>query len=94
MSWISVFFKKESTKVILKSALAILKVFAGDIAKELWDKTTVSVAKAEQMPLSGTEKARYVLGAIKSEWPEIKDHLANMLLELAVAYLKEGLLKK
>lgn len=94
MSWLSVFWKKESTQIILKSALAILKVFMGKVANEAWERVTVSVAKAEEMPLSGEQKAKYVINDLKAQWPGMKSHLANLIVELAVAYMREGLLKK
>lgn len=94
MSWLSVFWKKESTQVILKSALAILKVFMGKVANDAWKMVTDAVSRAEDMPLTGQQKAKYVLDDLKSQLPGIKDHLANLMLELAVAWLKEGLIKK
>lgn len=94
MSWLSIIWKKESTKVILKSALAILKIFAGETAELLWKRTTDLVQKAEDMPLTGPQKAKYVADNLRAQWGDIKTHLINLLTELAVAWLREGLLKR
>lgn len=94
MSIISNWFKQESTKVILKAALSILKIFAGQVANDIWKRTTDAAVRAENSTLSGPEKAKYVGDELRRQWPEIKSHLVNLATELAVAYLREGLLKR
>lgn len=94
MSILSNWFKKESTKVVLKSALSILKVIIGKSADEVWKRTTAAVLKAEQMPLTGPQKAQYVLNDLKSSWGDVKGYISNLILELAVTYVKEGMIKR
>lgn len=94
MSWITEIWKKQSTQIVLKAALQILKVIIGKSADEVWKRATAAVVKAEEMPLTGPQKAQYVLNDLKASWGDIKGYIANLILELAVTYVKEGLIKK
>jgi hypothetical protein len=95
MSILSNWFKQASTKVILKSALAILKALAFGVGEQLWGVVRSEVAHVEGIPgLSGEEKARRVAKAVKAAFPEIKNSLVNLAIELAVSYLKESMIKK
>jgi len=94
MSILSKWFKQESTKVIMKSALAILKALAFGVGKHLWDIALAEVKRVENLPISGQEKAKLVGQSIKGAFPEIKDYLVNLAVELAVAHVKESLIKK
>lgn len=95
MSWFTAIWKKESTKVIFGAALNILKVVIGKSAEEVWKRTTESVMRAEDMAnLTGPEKAKYVLNDMISQWGDIRGYIRNLILELAVAYVKEGLIKR
>ncbi len=95
MSILSNWFKQASTKVILKSALAILKALAFGVCEQLWAVVKAEVAQTNTIPgLSGKEKFERVAKALRAEFPEIKDHLVNLSIELAVAYLRESMIKK
>ena len=94
MSILSNWFRKESTQIILKAALSVLKIYFGKLANEIWELVTTKVKEASSLPISGPEKAKYVYKSLESAWPGIKSHAANLAIELGVAFFKEGLLKK
>jgi hypothetical protein len=96
MSWLTNWFGKKSTQIILKSALQILKVLAFGMGEKLWQIAVNAVCEVEQTHphISGVEKAKRVSELIKKEIPGIKSHLVNLAIELAVAFMKEQLLEK
>lgn len=94
MSQLTAWFKRDTTKVILKAALNILKVLMGKMGEEVWKVATEEVVRANAMPLDGTQKFKMVTGNIKSRFPEIKDTFTNLVTELAVTFMKESLLKR
>lgn len=94
MSILSKWFKQESTKVIMKSALAILKALAFGVGKHLWDIALTEVQRVDALPISGKDKARMVGESLRRAFPGAKDYLVNLAIELAVAHVKESLIKK
>lgn len=97
MSILSNWFKRDSTKLILKGALTVLKALMGKMGSEVWKVTQEEVMRAEAMnggKLTGPEKFKQVTMAVKARFPEIKDYFTNLVTELAVTYLKESLIKR
>lgn len=95
MSWLSSFWKSEAKKVILKAALSILKALAHDFGEQVWGVVRSEVAHVNNTPgLTNRQKYERVFAAVKEAFPGIRDHVANLAIELGVAYLKESLIKK
>jgi len=94
MSWLITWWKKESTKVIFKAALTILKTLAFGVGERLWNVTKEEVAKVDSLPISGPEKAKRVWAVLEDEFKGLPGYLGNLAIELSVAYLKEAKIKK
>jgi len=94
MSWLSTWWKKESTKVIFNAALTILKTLAFGVGERLWNVTKDEVARVNDLPISGEEKAKSVWKVLEDEFKGLPGYIGNLAIELAVAYLKEAKLKK
>lgn len=94
MSILTSWFRRESTQVIVKAAIQILKVIAAGVGERLWNVAKTEVISVQNLPISNREKFEKVVKAIKDEFPGIKDYIANIAVELAVAYFKEAQVKK
>ena len=84
MSWLSIFFKKDTVKAFLDVALKLLKMLLGGVASELQRIARAEVALAEESGKSGQEKYEAAFKAIKARFPELRESAINLALEIAV----------
>lgn len=94
MSILSTWFRKSSTQVVLKAAVDIIKVILGKGGEELWLIVQKEVVAAKDLQLSGPDKAKWVFNQVKADFPELKSYILNLMMELAVTHLKEGMIKR
>ena len=90
MSWLSSFFRKNSVKAILNFGKSILKIFLGEVAKDLQEIAWSEVKRAEESGKSGIEKYEAAFKAIKTRFPEIRESLVNHAIETAVLALNSA----
>lgn len=94
MSWLSVFFKRDSVRAILDIGKKILAMFLGRLAEDLQRVAWEEVKKAQLTTGSGVQKARSAFEGIRARLPEISDSQINLALEIAVAAIKSGSLDR
>lgn len=83
--------KNLQTPEWLKEVHEIIKSILATVSKELWSTLTTLVFEASKNDqLTPEGKFKYVVEEFKQRWGgvEIKDSILNLLLELAVQYLK------
>ena len=90
MSWLSVFFRKDSVRALLDLGIKILKMFLGRLAEDLQRIAMEEVRKAQLTSVSGPQKAKAAFEGIKSRLPEVSDSQINLALEVAVSAIKGG----
>lgn len=84
MSWLSVFFKKDSVKAFLNLAFKLLKTLLGQIGENLLSVAKQEVYLAEKSGKTGTEKYNEAFKAIKRRFPELRESAINLAIEIAV----------
>lgn len=89
MSWLSVFFKKESVKAVIDLSIKLLQIIAGNFAKDMYKVVSEEVAKVEASGLPSKEKFNTVFEAVKKRFPQVKINTINLAIELAVAKYNE-----
>jgi len=94
MSILSNWFKQESTKVIFKAAVTILKTLAFGVGERLWSVVKREVESVDKLPISGQEKAKRVWVILEDEFKGLPGYIGNLAIELAVAYIKETKVKR
>lgn len=87
MSWLSVFFRKDSVKAVLEIGKSLLKIFIGKSADYLQEVAREEVFRAEQTGKTGLEKYEIAYKNIKSRLPQIKESVINLAIEIAVNWL-------
>ena len=89
MSWLSVFFKKDSVQAVLKAGLNILKAFIGKVGEDLQKIAQEEVALAEREFNAGRikDKRKYVQDRLKARFPGIQEVFINHAIETAVIAL-------
>ena len=87
MSWLSVFFRKSSTKVALSLLKKLLFAFVGKISTQLADAAIEEVKKAEATNLSGPEKLKIAYTNLRDRFEghkNVTDRLIRAAIEVAV----------
>lgn len=81
------FFRKDSVKAILEIGKKLLSIFVQKAAGELERTASEEVWKAEQTGKTGTEKYEMAYKGIKARFPELKESIINLALEIACNWL-------
>lgn len=89
MSWLSVFFKKESVKALVDMSIKLLRIIAGNFAKDMYTVVSEEVAKVEMANIPSKEKFSTVFEAVKKRFPQVRVNTINLAIELAVAKYNE-----
>lgn len=89
MSWLSVFFRKDSVQAVLQAGLKILKAFIGKVGEDLQKIAQEEVATAETLYAAGKipDKRAYVQERLKARFPQIREVFINHAIETAVIAL-------
>ena len=88
MSWFSKWLNSDSVKIIVKLGSQILKAIGVSVADDLMKIAREEVALAQVSGRSSAEKYEMVMAALKKKLPDVKEHAANLAIELALAALK------
>ena len=89
MSWLSVFFRQDSVKIILKLAEKILKIILGSVANDLNTAAWNEVRAAEASGKDGLDKYQTAFRNLRAHFPQIRESALNLSIELAVNALNE-----
>ena len=81
------FFRKDSVQLILEIGKKLLGIFVRKAAGELERVAREEVWKAEQSGKSGLEKYNIAYEGVKKRFPELKESVINLAIEIAVNWL-------
>ena len=90
MSWLTVFFRRDSVKVILKLGEKLLKIVLGKVASNVQEIAAQEVSRAEASGKTGVEKYEAAFKGVKARFPEMKESFINFAIETAVVALGEA----
>lgn len=85
MSWLSSFFRRDSTKVIVNAIRKLLSLFVGRIADDLQKMALEEVYKAEITGKSGLDKYEMAFKALREKFKSLPEYALNIAIETAVA---------
>lgn len=85
---IKAFFRRDTVKAILKTALSLLKLLLGKVAKDLQEIALEEVQKAEATGATGQKKYEMAYEGIKNRLPGLRESAINLAIELAVSALQ------
>jgi len=87
MSWLSSFFRKDSTKALFNLARKILSIFVGRVADDLQKAAMLEVRAAEQSGKSGIDKYEAAFKVLRERFHKLPEYAINIAIETAVAQI-------
>lgn len=84
------FFNKDSVKTILKIGEKVIKMLVARGVDDLQRIAWQEVQNAESTGKSGLDKYEMAFKAVKKRFPEVKESVINLAIEMAVNALQSG----
>lgn len=87
---IKAFFNRDSVKAILKIGEKVIKMLVARGVDDLQRIAWQEVQSAESTGKSGLDKYEMAFKAVRKRFPEVKESVINLAIEMAVNALQSG----